>query len=152
MQEIECFKIQTHYRKSWSEKWPQRKFFKAKHRKLISRSQKPRCAMERCTKCSHNHGKQQNPAHCSASAPPPKGAKSSDQSYAHRSWTAGKSFPKSNTSFNLKLILLFILRLKLFLTGLKIRLIQIGSLYTKHFNFKTVTWKAVIFSHIIFLD
>lgn len=46
MQEIECLKIQTHYRKSCSEKRPQRKFFKVKHRKLLSRSPKPGCALE----------------------------------------------------------------------------------------------------------
>ena len=43
---MKCFKIETHYRKSCSEKWPPRKSFKAKHRKLISRSENPWRARE----------------------------------------------------------------------------------------------------------
>ena len=70
---MECFKIQTHYRKSCSEKRPQRKSLKAKHRKLISKSKKPQRAMERCAVCYHGPGKQQTPVRCSGLAALPKG-------------------------------------------------------------------------------
>lgn len=99
---MEWFKIQTHYRKICSEKWPQRKSFKAKQRKLISRSKKPQCVTERCAACSHSPGKRQTPVRCSGLAALPKGASGSDQSYAHSCWMnsrkilSEKKFKKSN--------------------------------------------------------
>lgn len=83
---MECFKIQTHYRKSRSEKWPQRKSSKAKHRKLISRSKKSQRDIERSSACSHGPGKWQPPVCCAGLAALPKGAIGSDQSYADSCW------------------------------------------------------------------
>lgn len=81
---MKCFKIQTHYRKSCSEKWPQRKSFKAKRRKLISRSKNPRHARERSTVYCRLPGRCWAPAHCSASALLPKGqAAASGLSHTH---------------------------------------------------------------------
>ena len=90
-QEIECFKTQTHYRKSCSEKQPQRKSFNTKHRKLISRSKTSQHAMERCAACSHGPGEQQIPARCSGPAALPKGVSGSAQSYAHSCWTNSRN-------------------------------------------------------------
>lgn len=79
-EEIECFKIHTHYRQSCAEKWPQRRIFKAEHREVLSRSQSLGVPWR---------GAEGAPPALGAAEPwallglctPPKGAESSGQSY-----------------------------------------------------------------------
>lgn len=101
-----CFKIQTHYRKSCSEKRPQRKSFKAKRRKLISRSKNPRRARERSTARCRRPGRCRAPARCSASALLPEGlAAAPGLSHTHSCCTNGTKIiaEKEKYLFDLKL-------------------------------------------------
>lgn len=85
MQEIECFKIHTHYRKSCSEKWPQRKFFKEVQK---THQQKPKAWV--CHGEAHRVFSQPweaaKPGPCPASAPHPRGHGGPGGSGAPESW------------------------------------------------------------------
>lgn len=119
MQEIGCFKIQTHYKKSCSEKMASEENFQSEAQK--THQQKPKswvCHGEEQRVLSQPWG--------AASAPHPKGKRA-----MHTGAEQQRSlFRKKNISFNLELTSLFILRLESIFNRLKIRLMQIGSLYT----------------------